>query len=77
MPTDGPFPDWEKPATKGDVVTAAIYSRAVTGALASAVIALRGGNSDQAYQALMEYFKAADELGSLIQKIGGEKLDGQ
>lgn len=53
---DEKFPNWNKPATKGDVLTAMIWTQSLVGHVFTLAIAAR--SSDPA-----EFSKAADEYG--------------
>jgi hypothetical protein len=70
---DDPFPDWSKPATKGDVVRAMVFTRAVASALARAMLAQRRGDIEAANAALNEWSMADDVLNKLIYEIGGRE----
>ena len=73
---DIPWPLWSETATKGDLITAMIYMRSVTTALAGALVAMRANDEEDLKVRLGKYFSASEELGSILTDIGGGKKDG-
>ena len=72
---EDPYPQWEQPASRGDVIQAIVWMRGALVPIGSALIAINNGD-DKAYrEALQKYFDAQSELGKLIAKMSG-RADG-
>lgn len=66
-----PFPDWTKPAIKGDVIQAIIYLRAAMSDLAGAAVAQRLGNDAEAQQHLAAFFESDRKIVEILDGISG------
>ena len=69
------WPDWGKPATKGDVISAMVRTRSCMISIYGALIAAQKGDNETVMQQIDALYAADDKLNALIDRIGG-KTDG-
>ena len=67
-----PWPDWEKPATKGDVISAMVHTRSCIVDIYAALIAARNGDNEKVLQQIRELSSNNDRMSELINSIGGK-----
>jgi hypothetical protein len=70
-----PWPDWSKPATKGDVIMAMVHTRACLVDIYSALVAARSGDNEGVLKQIRELSSHDDRLKEFIYKIGGKPND--
>ena len=69
------WPDYGKPATKGDVIKALVSVNSCLIDLASLGIAQHQGDSQKERERLADMSGHLRQLGELIDKIGGKRSD--
>jgi hypothetical protein len=74
--TDDRWPDWGKPATKGDVVRALVGTRSCIVDIYICLNALARQDMDRFKESLKELEKSDKELQELLDEIGGAPKSG-
>lgn len=69
--TSSKWPDWAKPAQKGDAIRLAVWQKSAVNKLASAVLALSNNDTAKATRLISEYIKETEELDGIIDDVGG------
>ena len=75
MTIDNRWPDWNKPATKGDVIRGLIYVRSCVVDLSICAAALSKNDLAKFRESFAELQKDDSDLSRLIDEIGGAALD--
>jgi hypothetical protein len=70
------FPNWDKPATKGDILEAMIWTQALVGSVFSALVASQSGGPESLAQAALKYDEEWKEYRRKVGEIAGKPLDG-
>lgn len=64
------YPAWNKPATKGDVISLGVKIMTIANALGAAHVRILSGEENAARVELSKYFEAMQGLTELLDKIG-------
>lgn len=67
------FPDWNKPATKGDVLTGMIWTQGLAVRVANMAFAASRGDQEAFKDAADLYFKEYDNFAKKISEIAGRR----
>jgi glycyl-tRNA synthetase alpha subunit len=76
MAADDPFPAWDQPATKADVLRAMIWTQGLVVSLFTYVNARQGTDVKAIREALDRYDKESQEYSRIISEIGGRETNG-
>lgn len=68
---DDPFPLWNEPARKADVIRAIVYTQAAMSKIGAALVALRTGDDETAKKRIDEYAEANTKLSEILDSISG------
>lgn len=72
-----PWPLWAESATKGDLISAIVHLRATLTTLAGAIVSIRSNDQAGVMERIDAYFQESKQLEAVMNKIGGETVDGE
>ena len=73
--SEKPWPSFNEPATKGDVIRAVVKINSTLSNLAAAVASMVGGDKDIAVSEIREALVALRALNAMMYEIGGGAVD--
>lgn len=72
-PKEMPFPNWREPATKGDVITAMIWTRSLVTKAVQVATAASTGSEVEVAKAVDLYEEEWKEFTSVLDKMAGRE----
>ena len=73
MAREDPYPDWTKPATRGEVMQALAHARAITTKLAAVLVAAKRNDDAAWHEAIQAYFREDEEITAFAEQLGGKR----
>lgn len=68
---DDPFPNWNLPATKGDVIRSMIWTRSLVRSVYGIIVAQKSGDIEEFRKAFAAFEKENDEFTETLDSISG------